>query len=148
MSEDDLRAMVHDKTRDNPTGEDEYISQWVKNIKDVQAELYLLEPDVGDAAEESTNNALEAISNGLDELNQLLDYWPDYKGNDETNETRMSIIQSAAESIGDGIQDVKDTDQDASVLDKVTPTSGSRSWCIQRHELMLLIFRFSRWNKN
>lgn len=140
--------MFHDKTQDRPTGEDEYISQWVKNIKHVQAELHLLEPEVGDAVDESTKNALEVISNGLDGLTQLLDFWLDYKGDDETNETRQSIIKSAAESIGDGIQDVKDTDQDASVLDKVTPSSGSRWWLINSHELMLSIFRCSRLKKS
>lgn len=126
MSEDDLKHMFDDKNHDGvdlldppATGEKDYISDWVQSIKDIQAELYLLEPDIGASAEKSTNNALEAISNGLDGLNQLLDFWPDYKGDDETNETRTSIINSATELIEGGVKDVKETDQDTSVLDKV-----------------------------
>lgn len=126
MSEDDLKHMFDDKKHDgvdllNPpsTGENDYLSDWVQSIKDIQAELYLLEPDIGATAEDSTKKALEAISDGLDGLNQLLDFWPDYKGDDETNETRTSIISSAKELIEDGVRDVKKTDQDSSVLDKV-----------------------------
>lgn len=155
MSEDDLKHLFDDKTHDGldilnplPTNDGEYLYQWVQNIQDIQAELYLLEPDVGGAVEESTKTALEAISNGLDGLNKLLEFWPDYTGDDETNETRQSIINSAAELIGNGIQEVKSTDQDTSVLDKVISSSGAALCCIDRHELTLSIFRCSRSKKS
>lgn len=130
--------MFDDKTHDgldllNPptTSEGKYLFQWVQKIQGIQAELYLIEPDVGAAVEESTKKAIKAISDGLNGLNQLLEFWPDYKGDDETNETRQSIIQLAAELISNGMQELKDIDQDSSVLDKVTPSSDGRMWCIE-----------------
>ncbi|GFF46927.1 hypothetical protein IFM46972_08169 [Aspergillus udagawae] len=97
----------------------DYISRWRQYIIAVQDQLYLLEPEVGGAIEESTAQALEAIANGLARLNQLLEFWPDYKGDDATNKQRLAIIQSATDLVGNGKQDVKDTDEDTSVLNKV-----------------------------
>lgn len=127
MSEDDLKHEFDDKTHDGvdllnppPTGEeDDYLCKWTQDVRDVQDQLYLVEPDVGCAVEESAEQALKAITNGLAGLNELLEFWPDYKGDDKTNKQRLAIIQSASELIAKGKQGVKDTDEDTSVLDKV-----------------------------
>ena len=74
---------------------------------------------VGADVEQSTKNALEAIANGLTRLNDLLDYWPDYKGDDATNEKRIQMIQSAIDLVGKGSKTVKGTEEDNSVLDQV-----------------------------
>ena len=102
-----------------PPGEDGYLDKWRQDIRAIQDQLYLLEPDVGSAVEQSTQQALESIATGLDVLNQLLEFWPDYKGDDETNEQRKAIIQAAAGPIGNGIQTVKDADEGGSVLSQV-----------------------------
>ena len=99
--------------------EGDYIGEWTKNMVDIQDQLYLLEPNVGADVEQSTKNALEAIANGLTGLNDLLDYWPDYKGDDVTNEKRIQIIQSAIDLVGKGSKTVKGTEEDNSVLDQV-----------------------------
>jgi hypothetical protein len=86
----------------------------------VQDQLYLLEPEVGGVVEESTAQALEGIANGLAGLNQPLEFWPDYKGDDATNEQRLAIIHSTIDLVSNAKQNVKNTDEDTSVLDKVT----------------------------
>ncbi|KAL2831295.1 hypothetical protein BJY01DRAFT_254334 [Aspergillus pseudoustus] len=100
-------------------GEDAYLDQWRQNVRAVQEQLYLLEPDIGSAVEETTKRALEDIATGLDALNQLLEFWPDYKGDDETNEKRKVIIQAAADPVRNAIQTIKDADEDGSLLGKV-----------------------------
>lgn len=102
-----------------PPGEDRYLDKWRQDIRVVQDQLYLLEPNVGSAVEQSTQQALEGIATGLDALNQLLEFWPDYKGDEETNEKRKIIIQAATEPIGNGIQAVKDAAEGDSVLSQV-----------------------------
>jgi hypothetical protein len=102
-----------------PPGEDRYLDKWRQDIRAVQDQLYLLEPNVGSAVKQSTQQALEGIATGLDAFNQLLEFSPDYKGDDETNEKRKAIIQAAADPIGKGIQTVKDAEEGGSVLSQV-----------------------------
>ncbi|KAL2832674.1 hypothetical protein BJY01DRAFT_225865 [Aspergillus pseudoustus] len=98
---------------------DEYIDRWTKNITDILDELYALEPKVGTAAEQSATQALAAITDGLGGLNKLLDFWPDYKGDDATNAQRLEIIQAASDLVAKGATTVKDTEDDTSVHDRV-----------------------------
>ncbi|GFG17995.1 hypothetical protein IFM5058_08775 [Aspergillus udagawae] len=105
-----------EKKKDDGT---DYIGKWRQEIISVQDQLYLLEPSVGLDVEQSTMQALESIANGLTGLNGLLDFWPDYKGDDATNEQRKAIIQSTTELVAKGTETVKDTEEGNSVLNQV-----------------------------
>jgi hypothetical protein len=105
-----------EKKKDDGT---DYIGKWRQDIISVQDQLYLLEPSVGLDVEQSTMQALESIANGLTGLNGLLDFWPDYKGDDATNEQRKAIIQSTTELVAKGTETVKDTEEGNSVLNQV-----------------------------
>ncbi|KAL7935149.1 WD40-repeat-containing domain protein [Trichoderma chlorosporum] len=54
-------------------------------------------------SEQGVNAALGSIAQGLAEFNKLIEFWPDYTGNDTTNEKRKDIIKAATDYVQAGV---------------------------------------------
>jgi hypothetical protein len=131
-SEDDIKGNFDDKNhdcvdllapepKDNPPQEqgDDILTRSLQDVRDLQYQLYLLEGGVGGAVQQSTQQALNSVAVGLAGLNKLLEFWPEYKGDEPTNEQRLNIIHSAAEQIQHGAKQITEAEGDSSILDKV-----------------------------
>ncbi|KAL7943374.1 WD40-repeat-containing domain protein [Trichoderma barbatum] len=78
---------------------DDGLARWMQVFINLQDRLHALESYIDSIAEQGVKAALDSIAKGLAEFNQLIDFWPDYTGDDTTNEKRKAIIQSATDLI-------------------------------------------------
>lgn len=100
-------------------GLDNELAGWMQELISLQDQLRLLESSIGGIVDKSIPKALEAIANGLAKLNELLDFWPDYTGNDATNEQRKAIINSASDLISSSAGTVKFAEENARGISQV-----------------------------
>ncbi|KAL7959265.1 WD40-repeat-containing domain protein [Trichoderma compactum] len=95
---------------------DSGLVRWMRVFLDLQKRLHALESNVDGLVDSSVKAALNSIAKGLAKFNELIDLWPDYTGDDETNEKRKSIIQIATELIRTGAGFVTGSGTDGGVI--------------------------------
>ncbi|KAL7904675.1 WD40-repeat-containing domain protein [Trichoderma velutinum] len=95
---------------------DSGLARWMQVFMALQARLRDLESKIDGVVDQSVKAALESIAKGLAKFNELIDLWPDYTGDDVTNEKRMSIIQIATDLIQTGAGFVTGSGTDGGVI--------------------------------
>ncbi|KAL6824147.1 WD40-repeat-containing domain protein [Trichoderma camerunense] len=81
---------------------DSGLARWMQIFMALQGRLHDLEANIDGVVDSSVKAALDSIAKGLAKFNELIDLWPDYTGDDASNEKRKAIIQEATDLIQTG----------------------------------------------
>ncbi|KAH0528173.1 hypothetical protein TsFJ059_003068 [Trichoderma semiorbis] len=95
---------------------DSGLARWMQIFMALQDRLHDLESNVDGVVDSSVKAALDSIAKGLAKFNELIDLWPDYTGDDASNEKRKAIIQEAIDLIQTGASFVTGSGTDGGVI--------------------------------